>query len=634
MANLPDDEKARAGFLGAKQGSTNFKDRLHGTFNVLCFAVTAVYRAGALLLLWLTVTTILSGLMPAAIVYVAKLVLDAIITMMQDGAGPGQLAALAKILGLQLVTIGASGLFNETHVYLTFLAGRRLSVSMNAKVLTKVSTLDYAFFDNSQFYDMMTRAARESGVKPLVLVLKITSIIRGGIILVSMGGVVASFSIPLLVAMLVVCLPLLLVRLRYGEQGYSLAFGRTEEQRMAQYVSEIMTRRQYIPEILSFGLSRHLFGKWHSASRKFVKQDMQLHKRRTIVEGLASALAGAATVGATGYIVYACVSNRLSVSVGDIMMYSGAFAGGLGGLRTALEGVSGIYENGLFLHDYLRFDNLQPHVEGPKDGEPVPAVVESIELQNVSFRYPGSRLYALKNISVKFNRSQSTLIVGPNGAGKTTLISLLIRLYEPTEGRILLNGVDVRRFQAESLRKSIGVVFQQFIRYAFSVEENIGYGSVCDLQDGQRIIAAAKRAKADLFIRQLPQEYQTRLSKLFEGGQELSLGQWQRICLARLFMKDAPVLAFDEPTAALDIETEVRLPREIARLSREKMCILVSHRIFRQSVANQIVVLNDGQIVESGSPEQLVSGNGEFARLWRLYYQIVTEPPDGCLTAL
>jgi ABC-type multidrug transport system fused ATPase/permease subunit len=166
------------------------------------------------------------------------------------------------------------------------------------------------------------------------------------------------------------------------------------------------------------------------------------------------------------------------------------------------------------------------------------------------------------------------------------------------------------------------------------VEENIGYGSVGDLQDGRRIVAAAKRAKADSFIRQLPQEYQTRLSKLFEGGQELSLGQWQRICLARLFMKDAPVLVFDEPTAALDIETEVRLLREIARLSRERMCILVSHRIFRQSVANQIVVLNDGQIVESGSPEHLVAGNGEFARLWKLYHQMVTEPPDGCLTAL
>ena len=631
--NQSGNRKTTHHFVSLKQAETGDNGRFRIIVEILFFAITAVFKSGPLLLIFLFLTTILSGLMPTVTVFVGKLVLNAIVDVIKTETGSAEIAILVRALALQLMVLVGSALLSQASAYLNYFMGRRLSLNMNAELIKKASRLDYTFFENPHFYDMMTRAQRESNGKPLVLVYKVTSIIRGTITFISMGSLVARFSVPLLIAMVIVSLPLLFIQLRYGRKGYSLLFERTEESRMAGYVSGIMMERQYVAEILSFGLWQHLFKKWYTASQKFFRQDVQLHKQRSAAETVTATFMTCSTVTVTGYIVYACVTKALSLTVGDIMMYSGAFAGGLVGLRIAVDGVSGIYENALFLNDLVEFNKLKPHIEIRQTGKPVPGVVESIELRNVSFKYPATQKYTLKNVNLIFNRSESTLIIGANGAGKTTLIKLLTRLYDPTEGRILLNGTDIREFKIESLRRTMGVIFQEFIRYAFSANENIGCGNIADLQNTERIIAAAKRAKADSFIEQLPRQYDAILSKLFKNGQELSLGQWQRICLARLFMKDAPVLILDEPTASLDIETEAHLLREIVQLSKDKICILVSHRMLKQGIADRIVVLSEGGILETGTYESLLVSNGEFARLWKLYHNITGEQAAGSLAA-
>ena len=601
------------------------KSRFCTIAKILPFAITTAFKAGPFLLIFLFFTTILSGLMPTATVYAGKLVLNAIVDVVKMSASHGVSGSMACALTIQLIVLLVAALLSQTSLYLSYFIGKRLSLNISADVIRKASTLDYTFFENPRFYDMMTRARLESSGKPLILILKITSIVSGGITFFSMGGMVASFSLLLFIAMLFVCLPLLLVQLRYGEKNYSLQYGRTEDMRLAQYTSGIMMAREHVPEILSFGLWEYLFKKWYTASQKFFYQDIQLANRRTIAETMAVILITISTSVATGNIVYICAAERLTVTVGEIMMYSGAFAGGLVGLRTAMEGVSGIYENALFLSNLLEFNKLDPHIEIRQIGRMVPSAVKSIELRNVSFRYPDSQRYAIKNINATFNWSESTLIVGANGAGKTTLIKLLTRLYDPTEGRILLNGVDIREFEIESLRKTIGIIFQEFIRYAFSAKANIGCGDMCDFNNMEKIIAAAKLANAESFIEQFPRQYDTILSRLFKDGQELSLGQWQRVSLARLFMKDAPVFILDEPTASLDVETEAHLLQEITELSRNKICILVSHRMFREGIADRVIVLDKGQIAEAGTYRSLITKNGEFARLWRLYHNLTKQ---------
>jgi ATP-binding cassette subfamily B protein len=597
----------------------NINHRLRIIAEILPFAVAALFKSGPVLSVLLIVITILSGLMPAATVYVGRLVLDAVACAIKSQTPPAQISALVRALVMQLITLLLAALLSRTDSFVGLLVARRLWLNMNAELLTKVSSLDYAFFQSPRFYDMVTRAQAESNGKPLILVSKLNSVVRGLVTFVSMGGLVASFSLTLLADMIVVCLPLLLIQLRYGEKIYSLQYDRTEDSRMAGYVAAVMTTAQHIPEILGFGLWRHLFGKWHTSAKKFLQQDVHLQKHLLAAELVPEVLMALSTVAAAAYIIFSSLTKNRQLTLGDIMMYSGAFAGSLAGLKAAAGGLAGIYENALFLHNLVEFNRLKPRIEISQQAKPAPEVVNCIEFQNVSFKYPGGQEYALKNVNLTFSRPGTTLIVGANGAGKTTLNKLLIRLYDPTQGRILLNGIDLRCYNLESLRKTIGVAFQQFICYPFSARENIACGAICKLHDTDSIIDAARRANAHSIITRLPQQYETILSRLFNSGQELSLGQWQRICLARLFLKNPSVFIFDEPTACLDIRTEDAFLKEIALLSQDRICILVSHRLLRPGIADQIVVLDNGKVTEKGAYHELVAQNGEFARLCRLY---------------
>ncbi|MCC7203438.1 MAG: ABC transporter ATP-binding protein [Phycisphaeraceae bacterium] len=475
---------------------------------------------------------------------------------------------------------------------------------------------------------MMTRAQRECASRPLELLSRTTGIVTAAINFASMAAILLTLDVPLLAAMVVICLPMLVVQMIYGAKTYTLEYGRTDTRRMIEILGGMQIDRKILPQIISFGLSDYLFGRWLGSAESFVQQDVRLHRNRTAAETLSSVLVTISTVGVTAYVVYLNFSRGLALTVGGVMMYVTAFGGGLGAWQGAMRSVTGIYEGSLFLLDLVAFHKLRPVQTLHRGGRSTPEAIHEIRFENVGFRYPNSAAWALRGVDLTFRHGQSTLLVGPNGAGKTTLTKLLIRLYDPTEGRILLDGVDLREFDLTSLRRRIGVVFQDFLCLPFTAQENIGCGDVRNMQDQARVREAARRAGAQEMIERLPAGFDTVLNRMFKDGQELSYGQWQRVCIARSFMKQAPVCVLDEPTASLDVEAEAALLREINRMSLASMCILISHRALRPGIADRIVVMSQGRIVESGDYTGLIARGGEFARLARLYQSAEAIQPE------
>lgn len=593
------------------------------------YGIRIVWRSAPVPLLGVGLATILQGFSPAVTVWISRYVLDAVVSAARSGGRSAEMGALLRILAVQLAFLTAfmvlSRLAGLTRTYL----GEKLTLCMKSDVLEKVSQLDPILFEDSRVYDVIYRAQGESGAKPMVLVDKIASTISSGITFILMGGLIASFSIGMLIAMVLLCLPYFLIQVEFGKRYFRLEYQRAHDGRLAGHLYGIVTTRHYVAEIMSFGLWSFLRDKWFRISQNFMKQNMRLMAQRSGLEAAVSLLLRVANAVAVGYIVYQGVRRIPPFTVGEIIMYAAAFSGGVSALGDGLDSVSGLHQGSLFLQNLIEFNELRSHKGACPNARPAPDQIECIELSHVSFRYPGRNEYALKDVSVTFRRPESILVLGPNGAGKTTLMKLLAGLYEPTEGRVLVNGTDAREFEVESYRQRIGVVFQDFVQYALSARENIGCGCVERIDDDDRIARAARVARADAFVRDLPFQYETILSKEFKNGQDLSLGQWQRICIARLFMKDAPVLIFDEPTASLDIETEAHLLAEIGRLSRNRICLLVSHRLLRKDVADRAIVLRGGEIVEAGACDALLAKNGEYSRLVRLYHNATEEQSLG-----
>jgi ATP-binding cassette subfamily B protein len=596
------------------------KRGLVATCRAAGYGVRIVWRCVPVPLVAVGLATILQGFSPAVTVWISKYVLDAVVRAAQSGGRAAEMGSLFRILALQLAVLTAFMVLSRLAGFARAYLGEKLTLCLRSDALKKISQLDPILFEDARVYDVIYRAQGESGAKPMVLVDKIASTISSGITFVSMAGLIASFSRGMVVAMILLCLPYFLVQLEFGRRYFKLEYQRAHDGRLAGHLYDIMTTRHYVAEIMSFGLWSFLREKWWRIARSFMKQNMRLTAQRSGLEAAISLLVRAANAVAMGYIVYQGVRRAPPCTVGEIMMYAGAFAGGVAALGDSLDSVSGLHQGSLFLQNLIEFYELRSHPGAGRNVRSAPEQIESIELSHVSFRYPGRDEYALKDVSMVFRRPESVLVLGPNGAGKTTLMKLLAGLYEPTEGRILVNGVDVREFDVASYRRRIAVVFQDFVRYALAARENIGCGCVERIDETERVVRAARMARADTLVRALPFQYETILSKEFRNGQDLSLGQWQRICIARLFMKDAPVLIFDEPTASLDIETEAHLLVEIGQLARNRICLLVSHRLLRKDLADRALVLKGGEIVEAGPCDVLLEKNGEYSRLVQLYH--------------
>jgi ATP-binding cassette subfamily B protein len=478
------------------------------------------------------------------------------------------------------------------------------------------ATLDLAQFENAEVYDHLERARRQT-VGRIGLLTLLLGTAQDLITLISLASVLLLQLPWLLLLLAVAVLPAFLGEAHFASLGYSLLFKWTPERRLLDYLRYIGASAESAKEVKLFGLSDFLVGRYAALSDKFYEENKTLSIRRNVVSTLLVTLGTLGYYGAYAVIIYRTVLGAFTI--GTLTFLAGSFRSSRSLIQSVLLQLSSIYEQSLYLSDLFTFFDVQPKVVTKPGARPVPRpIVSGFRFENVGFRYPGSQRWAVRHLTFDFTAQERIALVGENGAGKTTLVKLLARLYDPDEGQVLLDGVDLRDYDLESLRRNIGIIFQDFVRYDFVLRENIGISQIDALADDARIRDAASRSLADSVVQRVPQGYDQMLGKRFDNGVELSGGEWQKVALARAYMREAQVLILDEPTAALDARAEYEVFLRFAELTKGRMAVLISHRFSTVRMADRILVLKGGELVDDGTHEELVARGGLYAELFSL----------------
>jgi len=578
-------------------------------------AIELVWTTSRVLTVVLAVFTLTAGLLPGAIAYIGKLIVDAVVAASQSGLESNRAIALGYLtLEAILVALlaGSQRGLSICQSLLRVLLGQRV----NVLILEKALTLDLAHFEDSEFYDKMTRARREASSRPLSLVSRTFGIVQDSLSLVTYGGLLLQFSLWALLALVLTAIPAFVAETKFAGEAFRLFRWRAPETREQHYLETLIAREDFAMEVQLYQLGPMLLQRYHNIFNRLYREDRNLTLRRGVWGYALGLLSSAAFYAAYAWIVVEAIAGR--ISLGDMTMYLVVFRQGQTTFSSALTSLGGMYEDQLYLsnlYEFLEQDIPTPRGNATQGNLPQ----DGIRFENVTFTYPGSLQPAVKNLSLHLKPGEKLAIVGENGSGKTTLIKLLTRLYSPDSGRILLDGLDLQQWDIEVLHRRIGVIFQNFVRYQFTVGENIGVGDVQHLVEEPQWHIAADKGMAQPFIEQMADKFYTQLGRWFKGGQELSGGQWQKIALSRAFMRtQADILVLDEPTAAMDAEAEVLIFQRFRTLSKDKMAILISHRFSTVRMADKIVVLSGGELIEQGTHEELLQAQGRYARLFSL----------------
>lgn len=597
------------------------KHFLHRFFSVFRYsrrAIELVWTTSRSLTWGLGLLTLLAGVLPAVAAYLGQLIVDSVVQAMADYQAHGQVDywpmlrfVLMECLVIVLISAAQRGLSAQQSL-LRALLGQRV----NEMILEKAQTLSLAQFEDSEFYDKLTRARREASVRPLALVNKTFGLIQNAISMLSFAFLLVQFSPWAILVLFLAALPVFIAEAKFSGDAFRLFRWRSPDTRMQMYLETVLAREDSIKEVKLFGLGKLFLQRYKDIFHKLYAEDRRLTLRRD-GWGFALGLLGTlAFYGAYAWIVIETVQGL--ITLGQMTMYLMVFKQGQAAISASLTAISGMYEDNLYLsnlYEYLE----QPVASDAGEATEGPDPSDGIRFEQVSFTYPGSQRPALQDISLHLKPGQSLALVGENGSGKTTLIKLLTRLYQPSSGRILLDGLDLNEWDPVRLRQRVGVIFQDFVRYQLLVGENLGAGDVEAFSDEARWQEAGELGLADPFIRELNKGYHTQLGRWFKGGQELSGGQWQKIALSRAFMRSAAdILVLDEPTAAMDAEAEATIFEHFRQHTTQRMVILISHRFSTVRNADQIVLINAGRVVERGTHHELLALNGRYADLFHL----------------
>jgi ATP-binding cassette subfamily B protein len=580
-------------------------------------AVQLVWQTNRSATVGLAFLTLGGALLPAAQAWVGKLIVDGVVASIQGGHDPEQTKTVFFYLILELVLFLLSTALNHARRLVQQLVQLQLANHVRGEIIRKALSLELAFFEHPDYYDRLQNARREGSYKPVELINDTFQIVQNTITMISFAALFFRFSPWLVVILFATSVPAFIAETRFSERGFRLLTRRAPESRQINYLGRLLTEDSAAKEIKLFNLGETLLDRCLTLFDKFFKEDKSLAAKRAVVGFSLGLIATAGFYGSYAWIVWHTVQGN--ISLGDMTLYLSIFRQGQSTFQSILSAVGSIYENNLFMANYFDFLAIEPQMKVSARREKLPTPLShGIEFRDVGFRYPESDDWALRGINLSIRPGEKIALVGHNGAGKTTVIKLLSRLYDPTEGAILIDGIDIREVDPLDLRQKIGVIFQDFVRYHLPVTENIGFGQIEEVHRMDRIVESARKSGAHAIIENLPEGYQTMLGRWFHGGHELSTGQWQRIALARAFMREAEILVLDEPTASLDAQTEYEIFRHFQELTEGKMAILISHRFSTVRMADRIVVIQGGRIAEAGSHQELLRREGTYARLFSM----------------
>jgi ATP-binding cassette subfamily B protein/ATP-binding cassette subfamily C protein len=581
-------------------------------------AMGLVWTTSRGLSLGLVLATLLAGVLPALAAWLGQRIVDAVVAAMQLHADTGD-APLWPVLRYVLMEAGVLGLLAGTQRALSVqqsLLRVQLGQKVNTLILEKAQTLSLIQFEDSEFYDKLVRVRREASTRPLALVTKSLGLTQNLISLISFAVLLVHFSPWALVILVLGALPVFFAEAHFSGDAFRLFTRRAPESRQQNYIETLLSHETYIKEVKLFGFGPLLLQRYRDTFQRLYAEDRRLTLRRDGWGFLLGLLGTAAFYLAYAWVVVDAVHGQ--ITLGQMTMYLVLFKQGQSAVSSSLSAISGLYEDGLYLADLYEYLGQPVSLDtgGLNEGA-LPG--DGLRFEGVGFSYPGSSHATLEAIDLHLAPGRSVALVGENGSGKTTLIKLLTRLYRPDKGRILLDGSDLNDWNEDALRRRIGVIFQDYIRYQFVVGENLGVGDIDAFGDESRWRDAASQGMAAEFIERLDKGYATQLGRWFAGGQELSGGQWQKIALSRAYMRrNADILVLDEPTSALDAAAEGAVFDHFREYAKTRMTLLISHRFSSVRNADHIVVLDQGRVLERGDHASLLAAGGRYAALFDL----------------
>jgi len=588
---------------------------MFAVLNKWLFAFKLVWQANPLAAIITSVLTVVVGPLSAIYLYCWKKVIDGVALWLQGKAADGR-SMVVFFLGLTCIVLLVQFALERLIRVMEQMLRLRLTYCTQKQILDHAASLDMTFFETPSFYDKLNRAQREVGSRPYTIISSFFNIARQCFTLCSFMIILFTLSPWAPCYLLLATIPSLIVQIKFGQFWWSVLFRRTPEQRRMDYYQYLLTSPPEAKEIRIFGLADYLITQWQNVFQLFYDQESRFNIRRNLTEFGVLSTQTIAVIAFYIFIIYKTISTP-AFGIGSLIMYTQTVERSVNSLSALLGAIGSLYENGLYMNNLFDYLALKPVVCVPQSPTVLPEIIRrGISLESVSFRYPGGDTDVLHDISFEIRAGEKVAIVGENGAGKTTLVKLLSRLYDPQKGRITVDGIDLRQVDPSGWYQKIAVIFQDFAHYWVTARENIGFGQLDFIKDMERIRHAATFSGITECIEKLNNGWETILGKVFDEGQDLSIGEWQKIALARAFLREAQILVLDEPTASLDPKIEYKIFAKFNEITEGKTTILISHRFSTVRMVDRIFVIERGRLIEYGTHDELMANGNRYAELF------------------